>query len=117
MSRVFLQFALILLPFILFGLYRLAIAEAEQEGRKPWPIRVLFGTGLALFLISWFGLLMLDRGGEAMCYTPRELVDGEIVGGEAYPCEKDISQAGIPRSDNPGGDAAGVDVSRPAMPE
>ena len=47
-ARILFQLVLFTLPFILFGVYRLAIAEAEQEGRKPWPIRLLFGVGLAL---------------------------------------------------------------------
>ena len=61
--RIFIQLVLFTLPFILFGVYRLAITEAEQEGRKPWPIRVLFGLGLVLAVGSWLILILLDRGG------------------------------------------------------
>ena len=63
--RILLQMVLFALPFILFGIYRIAITEAEQEGRKPWPIRALFGAGLGLAIGGWLILIVLDRiGGE-----------------------------------------------------
>ncbi len=108
MPRIFFQLTLFLLPFVLFGLYRLAIVEAVQEGRKPWPIRVLFGTGLGLFLISWIVLLFLDRGGREECYRPSQIIDGVLVEGEKYACKKDLQNVGVPRSEDPGGRAEGV---------
>lgn len=106
--RILLQLALFALPFILFGIYRLALTEAEQEGRKPWPIRVLFGTGLALGVGSWLALILLDRGGREECYRPAQIVDGVVVRGESYPCEKDLGAVGLPRDEDPGGQAEGV---------
>ena len=110
--RILLQLVLFLLPFILFGVYRLAIAEAEQEGRKPWPIRLLFGAGLVLAVGSWLILILLDRGGREECYRPAEIVEGVVVPGETYPCEKDLGSIGLPRNDNPGGQAEGVGERR-----
>ena len=91
-ARILFQLVLFLLPFILFGVYRLAIAEAEQEGRKPWPIRLLFGVGLGLAVGSWLIFIFLDRGGREECYRPTQIVDGVVIPGERYPCEKGSRQ-------------------------
>lgn len=114
--RVLLQFFFFLLPFILFGLYRLAIVEAEQEGRKPWPIRVLFGIGLALGVGSWLLFIFLGAGERETCYRESRFVNGEMVRGEEYPCEKDLTRAGKPLNDDPGGVARGVGNPKPAGP-
>lgn len=107
-ARILFQLVLFTLPFILFGVYRLAIAEAEQDGRKPWPIRLLFGVGLAMAVGSWLIFIVLDRGGREECYRPTQIVDGVVVPGERYPCEKDLGAIGVPRTDDPGGRAEGV---------
>ncbi|MEM9054940.1 MAG: hypothetical protein AAGB16_06405 [Pseudomonadota bacterium] len=113
--RVLFQLVFFLLPFILFGLYRLAVAEAEQDGRKPWPIRVLFGIGLALAVGSWLLFIFLDRGGGDQCYRAA-YVDPEtreFVEGSYYPCERDVTGIGIPRSEDPGGQAEGIGERAP----
>lgn len=110
--RILFQLVLFTLPFILFGVYRLAIAEAQEEGRKPWPIRLLFGVGLAMAIGSWLVFIFLDRGGREVCYRAAEMVDGVLVPGEPYPCEKDLENVGIPLSDDPGGQAEGVSSPR-----
>ncbi|MCR9080074.1 MAG: hypothetical protein NXH78_13340 [Hyphomonadaceae bacterium] len=107
-ARILFQLVLFTLPFILFGVYRLAIAEAEQEGRKPWPIRLLFGLGLVLAVGSWLIFIFLDRGGREECYRPTQIVDGVVVPGERYACEKDLGAIGVPKTDDPGGQADGV---------
>ncbi len=116
-SRVLIELFLFALPFMLFGLYRLAISEAEQDGRKPWPIYWLFGTGLVLAVVVWFGLILLDRGGREICLRSSQLVDGKIVHGEKYECEKDLTRIGKPRTDDPGGQAEGVGDPHPAGPD
>jgi hypothetical protein len=77
---------LFFLPFIMFGIYRIALAEAEQEGRKPWPIRALFGSGLVLAIGSWLVLIILDRVSGEPCYQPTQIVDGEIIPAQKIPC-------------------------------
>ena len=106
--RVLLQLVLFIAPFILFGLYRLAIAEAESEGRKPWPIRVLFGIGLVHGVGSWLLFIFLDRGGQEECYRPARVENGTVIPGEYYPCDRDLGSVGLPRSEDPGGQAEGV---------
>lgn len=85
--RILLQMVLFALPFILFGIYRIAITEAEQEGRKPWPIRALFGAGLGMAIGGWLVLIVLDRIGGERCYQPADMIDGRIVPGEKIPCD------------------------------
>lgn len=110
--RILFQLVLFVLPFILFGVYRLAIAEAQEEGRKPWPIRLLFGVGLAMAVGSWLIFIFLDRGGREECYRPAQMVDGVVVPGERYPCEKDLGAIGVPKTEDPGGQAEGVRTPR-----
>ncbi len=116
-TRVVFQLVFFLLPFLLFGVYRIAIAEAQEDGRKPWPIRLLFGIGLVLAVGSWFIFIFMDRGGENECFRPAQMVDGEIIPGESYPCDKDVSKIGIPLSEDPGGAARGVGEPDTADPE
>ncbi|MEM1086715.1 MAG: hypothetical protein AAGH90_03230 [Pseudomonadota bacterium] len=91
-ARVLFQLFFFALPFIMFGLYRLAITEAEEEGRKPWPIRVLFGIGLLLGVGSWIFFIVIERVGD----EPR----------------RDLSNAGRPMTEDPGGQAEGVTRER-----
>ena len=107
-TRLLFQLFFFLLPFLAFAVYRVAVAEAQLEGRKPWPIRWLFGIGAVLAVGSWVAFIMLDRGDGNYCYTPSRMVDGELVAGERYPCDRDLSQIGAPKSDDPGGAAEGV---------
>lgn len=113
-TRILFQIILFILPFAMFGLYRLAIREAKEEGRKPWPIRVLFGIGLALAVGVWLVFIVIDRGGRDECFRAAKIVDGVLIPGETYPCEKDLSGAGAPRTDDPGGKALGVGDPDPA---
>jgi hypothetical protein len=115
-TRILFQLVFFLLPFLAFGLYRLALAEAAQEGRKPWPIKGLFGLGLVLAVGSWLAFILIDRTDGGYCYTPSQLVDGQIIPGERYPCERDLSQIGQPRSSDPGGRPVGVGLDDPETP-
>ena len=108
MPRIVFQLVLILLPFLAFGVYRVAIAEAKQEGRKPWPIKMLFAIGLGLFLVSWLVLIVINRGGRNECVRPAHLENGVLIPQVEYECEKDRSSLGVPRSKDPGGQARGV---------
>ena len=117
-SRVLFELFFFLLPFALFGLYRVAIAEAQQEGRSPWPIKRLFGAGMALAIGFWVLFIVIDhRGGRDECYRPARLENGVMIPGETYPCEKDHSHIGEPANDDPGGVAQGVGEADPAGPD
>ena len=36
-----------------------------------------------------------------------QIVDGQVIPGERYPCEKDLGSIGLPMTDDPGGEAEG----------
>ncbi|GAB5457114.1 MAG: hypothetical protein Hens3KO_01440 [Henriciella sp.] len=116
-TRVVFQLVLFLLPFFLFGIYRIAIAEAKQDGRKPWPIKWLFGIGLVLAVGSWLAFIFLDRGGRDECYRPARMENGVMIPGETYVCDRDLTQIGVPPTDDPGGVATGVGEANPAGPD
>ena len=114
--RLIFELVIFLSPFAAFGLWRLATQEAIEEGRKPWPIAVLFGVGAFLAIAAWVVLIFMDRGGREMCYEPRRLVDGKMVGGQEVPCEKIKNDLGRPASRDPGGQAHGLGETDPAGP-
>jgi len=111
MPRIFLiELALLMLPFAVFGAYRYLVTEVESEGRKAWPVHVLFGIGAALAVAFWlFFILSEDRDRNA-CFEPDrfDAEAGEIIKGRQVPCETDISQIGVPSTEDPGGEATGV---------
>ncbi len=115
--RILFELILFLLPFMLFGLYRLAVREAEHDGRKPWPIRLLFGIGLILAVGVWMIFILLDRGGREECYRAARMDNGTLIPGETYACEKDLTTIGIPRTEDPGGVASGVGFGSEPEPE
>lgn len=115
--RLIFELVLFLSPFLAFGVYRLATQEAIEEGRKPWPITVLFGIGAFLAVAAWVVLIFMDRGSGDMCYEPRRMVDGKIVGGNVVPCDKEKSNLGLPASRDPGGRAHGLGETDPAGPD
>ncbi|CAI8367809.1 MAG: hypothetical protein CME93_06355 [Hyphomonadaceae bacterium] len=106
--RLLFQLFFFLLPFIGYGLYRLAISNAAEEGRQAWPTKTLFGAGLILALISWFAFIVLDNVDRGYCYSKSQLVDGELIAGQRYVCDSDLSRVGVPGTDDPGGVAEGV---------
>ncbi len=114
--RLIFELVIFLTPLIAFGLYRLARQEAIEEGKKPWPITILFIVGAAFAILAWVILIFLDRGSGQTCYEPRRLVDGRMVGGEEFPCPKEKSDLGIPASTDPGSRAHGLGETDPAGP-
>lgn len=99
---VLFELAMLLTPFILFGLFRLAVKEAEVEGRKAWPINLLFGIGVALAVVAWLFLIMREDRGSDLCTGPSRFdpVSGKIVPGEKYECDLGIDQGGARAAEN-----------------
>ena len=113
--RLIFELVIFLMPFAAFGLYRLARQEALEDGKKPWPITVLFILGAVLAIGAWVVLIFLDRGSGETCYERKRLVDGQMVGGQEIPCEKKKSDLGLPASRDPGGSADGLGVDNPII--
>ncbi len=93
-SRLLLQVFLITLPFMAYGIYRLVLKDAAIEGRKAWPIRMLFGIGIGLATAAWIILLLIAERSPEMCRTAATLDPrtGEIVPGELYECELETEE-------------------------
>ncbi|HPE48300.1 MAG TPA: DUF6111 family protein [Hyphomonas sp.] len=104
-GRILFELFFFSIPFVIFGLYLAATAEAEQEGRRKWPINVLFLIGLSFAVIAYFVMAFMEDRTPTMCQKPTRYVDGKLVPGEKYPCEHDLKDAGRALSDDPGGAA------------
>ncbi|WP_340691283.1 DUF6111 family protein [Hyphomonas sp.] len=90
------------IPFILFGLYLLATASVEQEGKRKWPVQMLFLAGLALATIAWFVLIVLEKKERDVCHEPARFENGVIIPARDYPCEQNVRDVGAPLKDAPG---------------
>ena len=56
-GRIVFELFIFSIPFIVFGLYLLATSNAEQEGKRKWPINILFLCGIGLATVAWFVLI------------------------------------------------------------
>mgnify|MGYP005996576813 CR=1 FL=1 len=114
--RIVFELVLFSLPFLAFGIWRLARQEALEEGRKPWPITILFASGAALAVLAWVVLILIDRGGGETCIQRAYFEDGKIVPAREVSCDKVKDQIGQPASRDPGGQAHGLGETDPAGP-
>lgn len=85
---VLFELAMLITPFVLFGIYRMAVNDAQIEGRKAWPINLLFGAGVALAVVGWLFLVLREERQTDVCKGPSSFdpVSGEVVPGEEYKC-------------------------------
>jgi len=112
--RIVLQIAVFLLPFILYGIYRLWMRLARREGRQTWPISVLFAIGAVLAIGLWTYLALREEKVREVCYEPARFEDGVLVPARKVLCDRDLTNVGAPGRDAPGGEARGVsDPPRP----
>ena len=112
-SRILIEILVLLSPFAVYGLYRMALTEAASEGKKPWPVQRLFIIGFTMAVVAWIALLAWDKTNlnTDMCPGERTLVDGEIVQGPDIPCNRDVEGIGVPVSEDPGGSSTSPDTS------
>lgn len=109
--QIIISLVLFTLPFILYAIYRLLVTDAEVEGRKTWPINLLFGSGVVLALVGYGVMLAIALTTERerdVCYQPARFEDGELIPAREVPCKKDLTGVGMPARDDPGGQARGV---------
>ena len=102
-GRILFELFFFSIPFMVFGLYLLATATAEQEGARKWPINLLFLIGLGLAVAGFVLMTFLEKREPEMCQKPTRYVDGKLVPGELYPCKHDLKDVGRAGSDDPGG--------------
>ena len=115
--QIVISLVLFTLPFILYGIYRLLVTDAEVDGRKTWPINLLFGSGVVLAIAGYGVMLSIALTTERerdVCYEPARFEDGVLIPAKTVPCEKDLTGVGMPAREDPGGKAQGV--SRPPEP-
>ena len=99
-SRVLIQILILLAPFAIYGVYRIALAEAAAEGKRPWPVQRLFLIGFVLTSLAFVGFYFFN---ERVCREESRMIDGQIVQGKIIPCERSVDDIGIPANDDPGG--------------
>ena len=80
------------IPFILFGLYVLATASAEEEGKRKWPV-----------------LIALEKKERDVCHEPARYENGVIIPARDYPCEQNVRDVGVPLRKDPGVVPEGAD--------
>ncbi|MEO1027570.1 MAG: hypothetical protein AAFX02_00800 [Pseudomonadota bacterium] len=91
-------------PFIIFGIYRLLVRDAEAHGKKSWPISVLFITGFLFALVGWITIILTQDDRQEVCYDgARRFVNGEFVEPKVVPCNRDLDSIGEALSTDPGG--------------
>lgn len=108
-GRLVFEIFIFAMPFMLFGLYVLATASAEQEGKRKWPIQILFLTGMALATIAWFVMIALEKKERNVCHEPARFENGVVIPARDYPCEQNVRDVGVPLSKDPGNVAQGAD--------
>lgn len=96
-GRIAFEIFIFSIPFIVFGLYLLATSSAEQEGRRKWPINILFLCGIALATLAWFILILMEPKERDICHEPARLENGKLIPARDYPCEHDVTNVGVPR--------------------
>lgn len=105
--RIAIQLFFFLLPFMVFGIYVALTADAEREGRRKWPIQILFAIGLVLTTAVWFFKIFTENNDRNVCIEPPRNENGKIIPARTYDCERDTN-FGAPGTETPGGTASGV---------
>lgn len=99
---VVIQLILFLLPFLAYAVYRLLVTDAEAEGRKTWPINLLFGVGFVLALAGWAFMASQETKERNLCVEPPRYENGVLIPQRMVPCERDLTRVGAPTTETPG---------------
>lgn len=108
-GRLVFELFIFSIPFLVFGLYVLVTTNAEEEGRRKWPIQILFLIGLTLATIVWFALILFEKKERDVCHEPARFENGVIIPARDYPCEQNVRDVGVPLSRDPGFVPQGAD--------
>jgi predicted permease len=87
MLRIAFQIGLVLLPFVLFAIYRIATRDKNTFSQQ-WPFAALTLTGLLLTSAFYGYYFFKEPRGERTCVTPPRFENGQIIPSEVVPCEK-----------------------------
>ena len=100
-GRLVFELFIFSIPFLVFGLYVLVTTNAEVEGRRKWPIQILFLIGLGLATAVWFLLILLEKKERDVCHEPARFENGVIIPARDYPCEQNVRDVGVPLKRDP----------------
>lgn len=115
---VIIQLVLFILPFLAYAIYRLIVSDAQAEGRKTWPITILFSLGLVLTFGGWIATILLqDKTPRNVCWEPARNENGVIIPARQVPCERDLSRVGAPARRDPAGPLPGEEDPQLLAPE
>ena len=71
-----------LLPFVLYGIYRWGAGRRASRGLSEVPWSILFAASIVLMIIGLATLRYLSVYEPGLKYTPARLEDGRIVPAE-----------------------------------
>lgn len=80
------QLAIVAIPFILYGLFRLATRNVREEG-KAWPLQILFIIGLLASISFWIYVIWMVPGSRTTCVEPARMEGTEFIPERTYACE------------------------------
>lgn len=86
MTRILFQMFLIIMPLVMFALYRLATRNRREPG-ESWPVVMLVLAGLFLSAVFYLFIFFKDPREERTCSTPPTFENGQIIPGRIVPCE------------------------------
>jgi|TARA_R100000935_G_scaffold24713_1_gene44292 hypothetical protein len=96
-GRIVFELFIFSIPFLVFGLYLLATTNAEQEGKRKWPVNILFLCGIGLATVAWFVLILMEPKERDICHEPARMENGKLIPARDYPCIHDVTNVGVPR--------------------
>ena len=108
-GRIVFELFIFSIPFIVFGLYLLATSSVEQEGKRKWPINILFLCGIGLATVAWFVLILMEPKERDICHEPARMENGKLIPARDYPCVHDVTNVGVPREREGVRSASGAD--------
>lgn len=86
MLRIAFQISLVLLPFLMFAIYRLATRDKNTFSQK-WPFAALTIIGLFLTTAMYVVLFFKEPRGKRTCVSPPRFENGEVIQGKIIPCK------------------------------
>lgn len=111
--RIAIQIFFLMLPFLVYGVYRYLLVDAQNDGRKVWPINTLFITGAVISALVWVISVLTEDRRRDVCRQPARMENGVLISSSTLPCEKDVTQVGIPDSSVKPRPAQGISANRP----
>jgi hypothetical protein len=85
---ILLKLFLVLLPFVLYGLYVWLVHKKKLASGQTWneaPFLKLLAAGLVVMLLGVFSWRLITAGEPGGTYVPARVEDGRVVPGRVEP--------------------------------